>query len=67
MQKGQCFSAVLWAPPLSEPKMLQINNSMRELLHKKRGCILFLLRDTPIFSYKFYLKQNITVLVQGLC
>ena len=29
------FSAVSWGPPSSEPNMLQINNSIRELLHKK--------------------------------
>ena len=34
------FSAVSWVPPLSEPKMLQIN-IIRELLHKKICCVLY--------------------------
>ena len=34
------FSAVSWVPPLSEPKMLQIN-IIRELLHKKTCCVLY--------------------------
>ena len=35
--------------------MLQINNSIRELLHKKKLCFV-LLRDIPFFLYILYLS-----------
>ena len=49
------LSAVSWGPPFSEPKMLQINNSIRELLHKKKGCVLFLFfSGVPRFSCIYF-------------
>ena len=60
------FSAVSWGPPSSEPNMLQINNSIRELLHKKE-VVFCSFAGYPVFLvYTIYLNQNITVLVQGL-
>ena len=67
MQKGQCFLPSRGVPPSSEPNMLQINNSIRELLHKKE-VVFCSFAGYPVFLvYTIYLNQNITVLVQGLC
>ena len=60
------FSAVSWGPPPLRAKNVT-DQHYKGLLHKKRGVVVFSLRDIPFFLYKLYLKQNITVLVQGLC
>ena len=46
-------------PRFSEPKMLQINNSIRELLHKKRGCILSFC-GIPRFSCINFIQNKIS-------
>ena len=61
------FSAVSWGPPSSEPNMLQINNSIRELLHKKEVVFCSFAGYPDFIVLYFIKKQNITVLVQGLC
>ena len=58
MQKGQCFSAVLWAPPLSEPKMLQIFTE-GTFAQKKRFCfVLFFCGISRFYCIVLYLKQK---------
>ena len=58
MQKGQCVLPSRGVPPSSEPKMLQINNSIRELLHKKK--VLFCsFAGYPDFIVLYFTKNKI--------
>ena len=67
MQKGQFFLPSRGVPPpLLRAKNVTDQQFYKGTFAQKKGCIYFF-AGCPDFLYKFYLKQNITVLVQGLC
>ena len=69
MQKGQFFlpSRRGVPPPLLRAKNVTDQQFYKGTLAQKKRLYFIFLRDTPIFLYKLYSKQNITVLVRGLC
>ena len=54
MQKGQWFLPSRGVPPSWSQKMLQINNSIRKLLYKKRKLYFVFFQDTPIFLHLLF-------------
>ena len=71
MQKGQRFLPSRGVPPSQSQKMIQINNSIRKLLHKKnRCCVLFFCRISRFsciyFSYNKITQCCYKVYVKGI-
>ena len=59
MQKGQCVLPSCGVPPSSETKMLQINNSIKELLHKKKRLSVFFLAGYTGFL-EYFIKHKMS-------
>ena len=65
MQKGQWFLPSRGVPPSWSQKMLQINNSIRKLLYKKRK-LYFVFSRIPRFSCIYFFKNKISQTWNGV-